>query len=54
MHICDKSCSTAGLTIQANLYYKALINWTSQKVKDTFASRNAFDFINGTSYYCLL
>ncbi|KAI3502528.1 hypothetical protein L1887_30649 [Cichorium endivia] len=37
---------SAGLTIQANLYYKVLINWTSQKVKDTYATRNAFDFKN--------
>ncbi|KAL4565751.1 hypothetical protein LXL04_029854 [Taraxacum kok-saghyz] len=40
---------SAGLTIQANLYYKVQINWTSQKVKDTYATRNAFDFKNGTS-----
>jgi len=37
----------SGLTIQANMYYKMLISWTSQKVKDTFAARNAFDFKNG-------
>lgn len=35
---------SAGLTIQANLYYKILISWTSQKVKETYATRNAFDF----------
>ncbi|OWM67804.1 hypothetical protein CDL15_Pgr010742 [Punica granatum] len=36
----------AGLTIQANMYYKMLINWTSQKVKETYATRNPFDFKN--------
>ncbi|KAJ0981046.1 hypothetical protein J5N97_009301 [Dioscorea zingiberensis] len=35
---------SAGLTIQANMYYKMLISWTSQKIKDTYATRNAFDF----------
>lgn len=34
----------SGLTIQANMYYKMLISWTSQKVKETY---NAFDFKNG-------
>ncbi|KAK6931640.1 Zn-dependent metallo-hydrolase, RNA specificity domain [Dillenia turbinata] len=37
---------SAGLTIQANMYYKMLISWTSQKVKDTYTTRNAFDFKN--------
>ncbi|KAL4582973.1 hypothetical protein LXL04_007537 [Taraxacum kok-saghyz] len=41
---------SAGLTIQTNLYYKVLINWTSQKVKDTYATRNAFDFKNVHSF----
>ncbi|KAK6159629.1 hypothetical protein DH2020_006943 [Rehmannia glutinosa] len=41
---------SAGLTIQANLYYKVLINWTSQKVKDTYVTRNAFDFKNVCSF----
>ncbi|XP_008789275.2 cleavage and polyadenylation specificity factor subunit 3-II [Phoenix dactylifera] len=35
---------SAGLTIQANKYYKMLIGWTSQKIKDTYAIRNTFDF----------
>ncbi|XP_020205713.1 cleavage and polyadenylation specificity factor subunit 3-II isoform X2 [Cajanus cajan] len=35
---------SAGLTIQANAYYKMLISWTSQKIKDTFSIHNAFDF----------
>ncbi|XP_044492565.1 cleavage and polyadenylation specificity factor subunit 3-II-like [Mangifera indica] len=35
---------SAGLTIQANMYYKMLISWTSQKVKETYATHNAFDF----------
>ncbi|KAK6163973.1 hypothetical protein DH2020_000837 [Rehmannia glutinosa] len=47
---------SAGLTIQANLYYKVLINWTSQKVKDTYVTRNAFDFKNdgtvSTGQFC--
>ncbi|KAG9139111.1 hypothetical protein Leryth_024760 [Lithospermum erythrorhizon] len=37
---------SAGLTIQANMYYKMLINWTSQKVKEAYATHNAFDFKN--------
>ncbi|XP_057797045.1 cleavage and polyadenylation specificity factor subunit 3-II [Salvia miltiorrhiza] len=41
---------SAGLTIQANLYYKILISWTSQKVKDTHARHNAFDFKNVISF----
>ncbi|KAG8387891.1 hypothetical protein BUALT_Bualt02G0068600 [Buddleja alternifolia] len=41
---------SAGLTIQANMYYKIFINWTSKKVKDTYATRNAFDFKNVCSF----
>jgi hypothetical protein len=37
----------SGLTIQANMYYKMLIGWTSQKIKDTHSTHNAFDFKNG-------
>ncbi|XP_057425149.1 cleavage and polyadenylation specificity factor subunit 3-II-like [Lotus japonicus] len=37
---------SAGLTIQANMYYKMLISWTSQKIKDTYSTHNAFDFKN--------
>ncbi|KAJ9135716.1 hypothetical protein P3X46_032868 [Hevea brasiliensis] len=37
---------SAGLTIQANMYYKMLIGWTSQKVKETYTTHNAFDFKN--------
>ncbi|KAF7827581.1 cleavage and polyadenylation specificity factor subunit 3-II [Senna tora] len=37
---------SAGLTIQANMYYKMLISWTSQKIKDTYSTQNAFDFKN--------
>lgn len=37
---------SAGLTIQANVYYRTLINWTSQKVKDSYATRNPFNFRN--------
>ena len=36
-----------GLTMQANVYYKLLISWTSQKVKDTCVTRNTFDFKHG-------
>ncbi|KAI8868463.1 Metallo-hydrolase/oxidoreductase [Ramicandelaber brevisporus] len=35
---------SAGLTEKANNYYKLFINWTNQKVKDTFVERNIFDF----------
>ncbi|KAG6707822.1 hypothetical protein I3842_06G051600 [Carya illinoinensis] len=35
---------SSGLTMQANMYYKMLISWTSQKVKETYSTRNAFDF----------
>ncbi|KAI5077514.1 hypothetical protein GOP47_0007338 [Adiantum capillus-veneris] len=35
---------SAGLTMQANVYYKLLIAWTNQKVKDTCVTRNTFDF----------
>ncbi|XP_020271246.1 cleavage and polyadenylation specificity factor subunit 3-II [Asparagus officinalis] len=35
---------SAGLTLQANMYYKMLISWTSQKIKDTYVTRNTFDF----------
>ncbi|XP_055962004.1 cleavage and polyadenylation specificity factor subunit 3-II [Mercurialis annua] len=37
---------SAGLTIQANMYYKILIGWTSQKIKETYTTRNAFDYKN--------
>ncbi|CAN1305957.1 Cleavage and polyadenylation specificity factor subunit 3-II [Linum perenne] len=35
---------SAGLTKQANMYYKILISWTSQKIKETYAQHNPFDF----------
>ncbi|VFQ97870.1 unnamed protein product [Cuscuta campestris] len=41
---------SAGLTVQANMYYKMLINWTSQKVKSTSTICNAFDFKNVCSF----
>lgn len=34
----------AGLTLRANDYYKLFINWTNQKIKDTFVQRNMFDY----------
>ncbi|KAJ8767764.1 hypothetical protein K2173_020704 [Erythroxylum novogranatense] len=37
---------SAGLTIQANMYYKMLIKWTSEKIKETYATHNAFEFKN--------
>ena len=40
-----------GLTMQANMYYKMLISWTSQKVKETYSTHNAFDFKHGTSTF---
>ncbi|KAL5553250.1 hypothetical protein UlMin_040651 [Ulmus minor] len=41
---------SAGLTIQANMYYKMLISWTSQKIKDAYSTHNAFDFKNVKSF----
>ncbi|XP_074271026.1 cleavage and polyadenylation specificity factor subunit 3-II [Silene latifolia] len=41
---------SAGLTIQANMYSKMLISWTSQKVKEAFTTRNAFDFKHVCSF----
>ncbi|KAJ3092535.1 Integrator complex subunit 11 [Quaeritorhiza haematococci] len=35
---------SAGLTERANEYYKLFINWTNQKIKNTFVERNMFDF----------
>ncbi|XP_002975487.2 cleavage and polyadenylation specificity factor subunit 3-II, partial [Selaginella moellendorffii] len=35
---------SAGLTMQSNAYYKLLISWTNQRIKDTYVTRNAFDF----------
>lgn len=35
--------------MQANMYYKMLISWTSQKVKETYSTRNKFDFKHGTT-----
>ena len=36
------------------MYYKMLIGWTNQRVKETYATHNAFDFKNGTSKIYLL
>ena len=44
--LCLLICSI-GLTIQANMYYKMLIGWTSQKIKDSHAVHNPFDFKHG-------
>ncbi|CAN6478205.1 unnamed protein product [Victoria cruziana] len=35
---------SSGLTVQANMYYKLLIGWTNQKVKDACVTHNPFDF----------
>src|SRR5690606_10421866 len=35
---------SAGLVEKANLYYKLFINWTNQKIKNTFVKHNMFDF----------
>ncbi|KAJ1834276.1 Integrator complex subunit 11 [Coemansia sp. RSA 2711] len=35
---------SAGLTEKANRYYKLFINWTNQKIKESFVERNPFDF----------
>nr|TKW33027.1 hypothetical protein SEVIR_2G206000v2 [Setaria viridis] len=32
------------LTVQSNVYYKMLIGWTSQKIKDSYRVHNPFDF----------
>ncbi|CAH8324506.1 unnamed protein product [Eruca vesicaria subsp. sativa] len=37
---------SSGLTIQANMYYKMLISWTSQNVKEKHVTHNPFDFKN--------
>ncbi|CAG8597246.1 3365_t:CDS:2 [Acaulospora morrowiae] len=35
---------SAGMTERANDYYKLFINWTNEKIKNTFVNRNMFDF----------
>ncbi|CAI0627821.1 unnamed protein product [Linum tenue] len=35
---------SSGLTKQANIYYKTFMSWTNQKIKDTYAMHNAFNF----------
>ncbi|KMZ75067.1 Cleavage and polyadenylation specificity factor subunit 3 [Zostera marina] len=35
---------SAGLTLQANVYYKMLIGWTSQRIKQSYVKCNPFDF----------
>lgn len=35
---------SAGLTLQANVYYKMLIGWTSQRIKKSYVKCNPFDF----------
>eukprot|EP01083_Nonionella_stella_P284604 968936_1 len=35
---------TSGLTRFSNEYYKLFVNWTNQKIKNTFHERNMFDF----------
>lgn len=35
---------SAGLVQKANYYYQLFVNWTNQKIKNTFVKRNMFDF----------
>eukprot|EP00004_Rigifila_ramosa_P017084 TRINITY_DN4121_c0_g1_i1.p1 TRINITY_DN4121_c0_g1~~TRINITY_DN4121_c0_g1_i1.p1 ORF type:complete len:600 (-),score=121.08 TRINITY_DN4121_c0_g1_i1:33-1580(-) len=35
---------SAGMTERANDFYKLFINWTNQKIKQSFMTRNLFDF----------
>ncbi|KAF9438122.1 Integrator complex subunit 11 [Entomortierella beljakovae] len=35
---------SAGLTEKANHFYRLFINWTNEKIKSTFVTRNMFDF----------
>ncbi|KAL0483727.1 hypothetical protein AKO1_014007 [Acrasis kona] len=35
---------SAGLVQRANYYYQLFINWTNEKIKETFVERNMFDF----------
>ena len=35
---------SAGLTARANEYYKLFINWTNEKIKNSFHGNNPFDF----------
>eukprot|EP01006_Ploeotia_vitrea_P022436 TRINITY_DN54849_c0_g1_i1.p1 TRINITY_DN54849_c0_g1~~TRINITY_DN54849_c0_g1_i1.p1 ORF type:complete len:603 (+),score=44.34 TRINITY_DN54849_c0_g1_i1:115-1923(+) len=35
---------SSGLVDRANDYYKMFINWTNQKIKNTFVQQNLFDF----------
>src|SRR6266542_793395 len=35
---------SAGMTEKANDYYRLFINWTNEKIKNTFVQRNMFDF----------
>ncbi|CAI0410470.1 unnamed protein product, partial [Linum tenue] len=41
---------SSGLTRQANIYYKTLMSWTNQKIKDTIALQNAFNFKHVVSF----
>lgn len=35
---------SAGLTEKANKYYRLFVNWTNQRLKKTFHTKNMFDF----------
>eukprot|EP01134_Creolimax_fragrantissima_P000584 CFRG0584T1 len=41
---------SAGLTERANDYYKMFINWTNQKIKQTFVDRNMFEFTHISAF----
>jgi Cft2 family RNA processing exonuclease len=38
----------AGLTEKANYYYKLFVNWTNQKIKETFVQRYAHPTLSRT------
>ena len=42
--ICLNFESTSFLAEKATNYYKLFVNWTNEKIKETFVERNAFDF----------
>lgn len=41
---------SAGIVQKANHYYQLFINWTNQKIKNTFVRRNMFDFAHVQSF----
>eukprot|EP00002_Diphylleia_rotans_P033559 TRINITY_DN7145_c0_g1_i8.p1 TRINITY_DN7145_c0_g1~~TRINITY_DN7145_c0_g1_i8.p1 ORF type:complete len:337 (+),score=53.45 TRINITY_DN7145_c0_g1_i8:54-1064(+) len=41
---------SAGLTEKANYFYELFINWTNQKIRQTFVKRNMFEFKHITTF----